>query len=349
MLVVEESTVYLRRVRFQDGWHYVLRKSFWGGGCWRHRDLMDLGSDPEAYIVYPGGNGFYFKPELEEALEAKGVQWETDDLEEVFLPFLDPHIRRIVTMFRAGPAPSRWAGCSQEELLEHQKGLHAFDKRRLHYLRCGRVDIGKLDDRPWKFLNVLLEKSRDEIEHVFESMEAQLRPHEVRPYLFTALHLQSYFPQHLLKNQPAALDPEKVDDYFLEEICHLNADPAYLKGLPHRSGGRLHPYLVRYVILYFDHAFTAEALWNDTLRGFIGSRGFYRPPRPSAAMPIPDACRILGISREEFETMSVRDLTRCFKRRAMAHHPDRGGDHEAFIRTTRAYEELLLRKGRSRR
>jgi hypothetical protein len=337
--------LYLRRIKGRAGYEYVIRESCKAENGWTHRDLVNLGEDPGLHIKYPGGNGFYFDPEIEDALHKKGVDYSSRDLDEVFLPFLDPHIRRVMETFRSEARPNgRWRGCSNEELSAYQAGLHSFDKRRLHFLRCGRVDIGELEGRPWKFLNILLEKSRDEIEHIIEGMERQLRPHEVRSYLYTAFHIQAYFPGHLLRNHPVGLDPEKVDDYFLEELCYLNEDDRFFKGVHGERGGGLHPYLEKYVIMYFDSVFETGDPWQAYMREFMWRRQFQPAPPSRPSMAVGDALAILGIDSAEFEKMSRADVIRRYRRRAKAMHPDQGGDHEGFVRLAVAYECLLVRK-----
>jgi hypothetical protein len=78
---------------------------------------------------------------------------------------------------------------------------------------------------------VFLGKSRDEIETVIEGMEQALSPHEIRPYLYTAFEIQTYFRDHPARYQPAALDPEKVDHYFLRDLCWLNKDEKFFSGV----------------------------------------------------------------------------------------------------------------------
>jgi len=339
--------LYLRRVKYRDGYHYVLRESYRDCDCWKYRDLIDLGGNPSEHIEYPGGNGFYFDPAVEEALQKHGVEYSPEELEDVFLPFLDARIRRIVEMFRRSDRKrSPWAGCSSDELWRHQKELHPFDKRRLHYLRCGRVDIGNLEGRPWKFLNVLLGKSRDEIEHVIESMERQLRPQEMRTYLYTAFNLEKFFPGRLTRHHPAALDPEQVDDSFLQEICRLNVDRRFFRGSKPHDGRSLHRHLVKYVILYFDHDFDRRNRWAEIMQEFMRRRQFYGKLRSRPPMASQEACKHIGITVVEFERMSRKELIRLYRARAKKLHPDAGGDHDRFVRLTEAYEALLERKVR---
>ena len=339
--------MYLKKSKSKDGYLYGIYESYRDGDWWKHRKLVDLGPRPHEYIVYPGGNSFYLKESLTERIREQAWTYDEDELEALFLPFLNPEIRRIVETFsRPRKSKNRWRSCPPEVLLKHHGRLHPFDKRRLHYLRFGRVDIGNLDGRAWKFLNVLLEKSRDEIEHMMEEMERELPPEEIRPYLYTALHLQTHFRHLLTRNHPAALDPEKVDHHFLKDICRLNLDKTFFAGVERNDSTALHAYLIRYVILYFDHAFDPRSIWDEYVQTFRWKHQFYsRPPSPrSTATSEKEACRCLGISFEDFETMDRAELARCFRIQAKETHPDKGGDHKTFVKLKEAYECLLTRK-----
>jgi hypothetical protein len=307
---------------------------------------MDLGPDPERYIEYPGGNSFYVAETVEDRLEGMGVEYTTHELESLFLPFLDPEIRRIVQRFDRGSCNR--PRYTREEILSHQRDLHTFDKRRLHYLRCGRVDIGNLELRPWKFLNVLLEKSRDEIESLFGEMERELPPHEIRTYLFTALHLQTHFRHLLTRHQPWSLNPDKVDHYFTEDLCRLNQDEAFFRGVGEHEPQWLHPYLVRYLILYFDEGFDPQFRRRADADNFVRGQGFSRsrPPRKTSGLSIleKEACGWLGFSPAQFAQMDRSELVSHFRQRAMECHPDRGGDPEAFVKIQEAYVRLRRRK-----
>ncbi len=339
--------MYIRRVNFTDGDHYILRETYRDKDVWRHRDILDLGASPAQFIEYPGGKGYYFHESLEDRLRSEHVEYSSDDLERVFLPFMRSDVRGIIERFqsRGGERPGdRWRKCSSEELLKSQQQLHSFDKRRLHYLRCGRIDIGELEGRPWKFLNVLLGKSRDEIEHTLEEMERILRPQEIKAYIFTAFHLQAHFPHHLLRDHPSALDPDKVDALFLEQVCRLNGDPAFFRGAEHHDSQVLQASLVRYVILYFDHAFGGD-MWEDWLENFMRRGRPWRRQTPGdQEVSNEEACAILGISTEECRKMDRDDLMRLYRERAKEAHPDKGGDHESFLKVKKAYESLLGKK-----
>jgi len=336
--------LYLRRVGRNRGFRYVLRESYRDGEGYRHRDLMDLGTNPEDYIVYPGGNGFYFRPEVEESLRDKGVEYSSRDLDEAFLPFLPPHIRRILGMFDHGSGAARTKRPhTMEDLRQLQAELHPFDKRRLHYLRFGQMEMGGSQDRWFRFLDVLFRKSRDEIEHILEGMEQRLRPTELRNYLYAALHLAAYFPHHRMRHYPGALDQEKVDRCFLEELCRLNGDSSYFRGTGSPGGKQLDPYLVRYLILYFDYGD-----WGGNPRWEYAhefARGRFSRPRSFRTEPAPrEACRVFGVSFETFQAMTRAELIRDYRRKAKESHPDHGGNHDAFVKLSEAFRCLLADK-----
>ncbi len=305
---------------------------------------MDLGANPEDYIEYPGGNSFHVKESLLEKVQEMAERFSEDELETLFMPFLDPRIRRIVEQFERPRESSKpWGGLSPHEVMIEQKKLHSFDKRRLHYLRFGRVQMGNLDRRPSRFLQVLSEKSRDEIEAMMERMELILAPHERRTYVYTAFHLQNHFRQMLTRNHPSALDPEKVDESFVEEICRLNGDQRFFSGVDPHDNHSLHPYLIKYLILYFDNDFVPGTFWNQTVKEFMWQHQFYRKPK-NRSRPSPsndEACRCLEISLEDFRKMDRQKLTRCYRRLAKKTHPDRGGDSKRFVEIKAAYETLL--------
>lgn len=339
--------MYLKHQVLRGDDHYTIRESYPSGGCWKHRTLIDLGPEPEVHIAYPGGNSFYIRESLEEELRTQGVEYSQDELESLFIPFLDPEIRRIIERFKS-PKGSRWKHCPPEELVHRHRALHVFDKRRLHYLRFGRVHIGDLDTRPWKFLNVLLDKSRDEIETLLQEMEWELPPYEIRRYLYTAFGLERHFGHLLTRYQPEALDPFKVEEVFQEDLCRLNRDDHFFWGVDDHDPAVLHPYLRKYAILYYDSPLDPRIVWDEYVADFVWRHRFSRRPGTfSGGLSVSEkeACRCLGIPLVDFEKMDREELIRIYRRLALESHPDRGGDKEAFIRVTAAYECLLRRKG----
>ena len=88
--------MYLARKYKKGAPHYYIRESYWDGHHYLSRDLFDLGTHPDKYIVYPGGNAFYIDPDIEDHLDAMGVSLQLDDLEDIFWRFLDPRIQRVL-------------------------------------------------------------------------------------------------------------------------------------------------------------------------------------------------------------------------------------------------------------
>ena len=341
--------MYMKKIFEGKSYHYVIRESYWDGKSWTYRDLFDLGADPGAYIHYVGGSGFYFDESLEEGLEQAGVSFSSEDLEALFFPFIDPYIRRIILNFQHGFRRHRVSSDiphSDEDLFEKQKQLHPFDKRRMHFLRCGRIDMGTLDNRPWKFLNVLLDKCRDERETIIDEMEQHLKPREIKSYVYTAFNLQKYFEDSIVKNHPYALDQERVDEAFLDAICSLNRDRNFFDGVPNHDPTSLHPYLQKYLVMYFDSSFEPFFNWEEFIRGIFGAKeqSAYRRWVQRSSVTISEACSRLEINVERWRELSVKDITRIYRRKAKILHPDAGGDHEDFIKLTEAYRTLIAEK-----
>lgn len=341
--------MYLKRQNHREADFYSLCESYRKGNCWKHRTLVELGTDPEEYIEYAGGNSFYVRESLEEELRRLNADYSSRELEALFITFLDPGIRRIIERFQEAGAPKgAWRRLSPETLLARRRALHPFDKRRLHYLRCGRVHIGNLEAKPWKFLNVLLDKSRDEIESLLAEMEQNLPAHEIRRYLYTAFGLEDHFRDLPTRYQPEALDPFRVEEVFIQELCGLNRDGRFFSGVDDHDSAGLHPYLRKYAILYFDSTIDPRMIWDEEAAAFTRRRRFSgKPGAPSGPMSgrEKEACRGFGLSLTDFKNMDRQELIRTYRRLAMKSHPDKGGDKEAFVRLKAAYECLLKIKG----
>lgn len=334
---------FLKRVRHQNVYHYVLSETFCDRGVLRSRELMDLGADPSAYIEYPGGSGFFFNPAIEEALRKMGAQFQEEDLEHALKDFLRPDIRAAMERFQRGARPRTKAPCELDELVQSQRSIHIFDARRLYYLRFGRIDSGELGMKHWKFLNVFLCRSRDEIESMIEHMERQLPPREFASYVYASLGVPLFFSQYL-RDYPSALDREKLDELVISQLCSLDADEEFFLGVERINGDGLHRYLTKYAWLYFDYDFQVET-WFEEPRAGKGFGGPTPPARPTVS--VKEAYAMFGISAEQFSKMSKRELTRLFRRKAKRSHPDKGGEHEDFLKLSEAYEQLLSMKKQS--
>ncbi len=332
--------MYLAR-RFVDNHiSYSLCESYRRGGELRSRVLLDLGEDPRRYIIYPGGTSFYIDEIIEERLSGLNVRVDQDILEELFFPFVDPYIRTRIAPFMARQDTRRRRPVSSRERERIGRETHPFDRRRLHFLRCGRTDPGRLQGFVSPLFRVLLDKSRDEIEQYFLAQEAIVKPREYHRYLFTIFDLRQHFSRASGGISPLAQPRHEIDEAFLTELCRLNADAEFWSGMERRD--RLPGYLVRYLVMYFDYSFPPPG--RGPFLGDFSRRG--RRPASSGRPVSPDeAGTIFGVSAGRLAAMNRRELTRLYRRRAHELHPDKGGDNEQFIRLTAAYHALL--RGRS--
>jgi len=330
--------LYLATKKIKGRPRYFLRESYPSNGRILWRDLYDLGENPAHYIIYPGGHSFYFEQNLIETLSGLGVPEVDRELEKVLLPFLHPDVRRIVLqMTRLGRRKRSWL--SLEAMARVQARLHLFDRRRLFWLRFGRMDSTKTLMRPHKFLNVLVGMSRDEIEHYFQALELRLKVREKKQYVYQTLDLGRWFPGETAKLFPLGLDPDKLDEVFLAELCRLNQDADFLD--PPDAPVFLSEYLVRYAVMWFDFEFAQRPPQSQIFDEFVRSRRAYRPPFPSEAADLAEALKVFDLTEAGWRAMSRDDLGRLYRRLALSRHPDQGGDSVKFIKLNLAYQCLV--------
>lgn len=333
--------MYLAQKRIKGNIHYFIRESYQNGKCLRSRDLFDLGTNPANYIVYPGGNAYYIDEAVEVRLRSFGVKPTSDELDDIFWRFLMPEIRRVLEPFRRRGG-SKKVRISHTEEQKIRTQVHLFDKRRIHYLKYGHIDQGIIGRMPPKLFRVLLKKSRDEIEQYFMEMERSLAPSELKTYVYVIFDLQRFFTEITAKVMPQGLDQNKVDEHFLNEICRLNSDRSFWAGMNLEC--RMHEYMIRYVTIYFDNPYGPSSFLDDYIRDFMNSRRFYRAPPKKSSVNLDEASAIFGVKKEALKKMPRRGLTRLYRRMAQKLHPDKGGDHEKFIKLSEAYQELLRGK-----
>lgn len=142
-------------------------------------------------------------------------------------------------------------------------------------------------------------------------------------------------------DEPQFLDQLKVDAYFIEEICRLNDDLSFWAGMEKNDG--LHEYLIRYAIMFFDFDYTPRNFMEEYVRRFINSRRDYQPLRRSH-VAVDEASSIFAVAKSSLQKLNRAQLARLFRRRAMKLHPDKGGDHDTFVKLTEAYHSLLRSK-----
>ncbi len=322
---------------------FCLRESYRDSeGNWLSRELMELGESPGDYIVYLDERAFYISESVEETLVNMGVQADYDEIEQVFWPFLRKDIREKIDEFggRSGRFRGRRHKISREEQVTLQERIHLFDRRRLLFMKFFHVNIEPLLSHPVPFLNQALNKSRDEIEHLMETMEVKLTRPELISYLYAIFRMPEHFPHRLTRFLPGAQDLREMDSFFLQELCALNEDDKFLDAgsIPGPTGKGLHPYLQRYLFLYFDTAFRTPGPERDQYR-----RLEYEPD-PSAKEKRARFLLELNLTAEEFSAMSRTEFIRHFRRLAKTAHPDQGGEHDSFIKLQEAFEQLLEQK-----
>ena len=336
--------MYLAQHRIKGKNQFFIKESYRDGPLVRSRKLFCLGPDPSRYIIYPGGNAFYIDESVTDALEECGVEDFTEELEDVFWPFLKPNIRRILEPYRQRSSHRISKGDDQKD--DVAKQVHSFDKRRACYLKCGRVNRRVLTKLPEALLKRLREKSRDEIEQRFIMEECCLRPTELKEYIYATLDLQRFFPESFARENPEWLDEGQIEKFFLKEICRLHDDGTFWAGETTERGSdkKLNIYLQRYVIMFFDNDFYRWNPMEAYVRDFMNRHRFRHNPPDRATVTIEKASVIFGVKKETLRTMTKRGLTRYYRRLAKQLHPDKGGSQEKFVELTHAYEALLKRR-----
>jgi hypothetical protein len=334
--------MYLASKRINGQICYFIRESYRQTEYFLSRDLVDLGPDPTRFIVYPGGNAFYIDEGIEDRLSDMGIDVIPDELEDIFWRFVRPDIRSVLEPFRRRQDRHRASRRKKVPADKVETQLHVFDKRRMHFLKFGCTDQRHLQRVPPKLFRTLLNKSRDEIEQRFMDMEAALSPREYKTYTYTIFDLQQFFYESFAKNHPEMLSQDKVDAHFIEQVCRLNSDRSFWAGM--KTGDRLHGYLVRYVLLYFDYEYLPGTFMADYLRQFVNSRRDYRPPFKSRGLILEKASAVFGETQEALRRMSRTELVRLYRRKAQKLHPDKGGEQKAFVGLTEAYHELVNMK-----
>ena len=334
--------MYLARKNIKGAAHYSIRESYRVAGDFLSRELVDLGTHPDAYIIYPGGNAFYIDPMIEDQLDRLGVIPQATDLEDIFWRFLDPAVQHALEFFRHREDRIRKDKKDRDISKKAHAAVHNFDKRRLHYLKFGRMEQGYLWLIPEKVFNILRHKSRDEIEQQFLEMEQQLNPREYKAYAYVIFNINQFFTQSFAKKRPQYLEQSDVDEYFIDEICRLNQDRAFWTGMPTESS--LHEYLIRYILMYFEYDYDPRSWVEDYIRHFINSHRDHQMPFNTGSVTLEKASSIFGESKAALKKMNRQELVRLFRRRALELHPDKGGNHEKFVELTQAYHMLLKSK-----
>ncbi len=321
--------MYLARLTTPIGFFFVLRESVKTKAGYVSRDMFPLGTSPAHWIHYEGDRTFY----LDEAL-VDAVAPREEEAEELLWPWVKPEIRRAVATFRErdnGGLPR----LTPEEKADIHARVHPFDKRRALFLKFAAMDQGNIDRMPATLFRHLVDKSRDEIEQNFMAQEAILKIRELKTYVYTALDIQRHFKSFMASRMPHVLDQEKVADFCVEDLCRINQTL-------YPENASLSPFLVRYLIMFFDYDYDDSDLLDDMAWDFINRHRGHRPGKaPGPSVSVNKALNVFGLDKATYKTMDRKALTRAYRKLARRYHPDQGGSHARFVTLNESYQSLL--------
>lgn len=339
-----EKSLYLARALYGARPRYFFRQTCRDeeSGLLSSRQIFDLGDNPSRFIVPLGGHGYCVDDRVIDAIRPFVAGDAGEMAEELLWPFVGKDVRDKLEPFRSRGRQTKISPLSVEERAAIAGEIHEFDRRRLHYLWYGSIDQSGLHRMPDKLCRRLLGKSRDEKEQFFISREQVFHADEVKQYLYAVFNLQRHFSESFARIMPQGLSEEKLDACFVDALCCLNRDPELWQGMAVPDG--LQPYLIRYLILFFDYDFGASQALNDYIRRFINSHRTFGAPPKSPTVSMDAAGAIFGETKEKLAGLSKKELTKLYRRKAKELHPDIGGKHDEFVRLTEAFEELLRRR-----
>ncbi|MFH2060369.1 MAG: DnaJ domain-containing protein [Pseudomonadota bacterium] len=325
--------MYIAFQKFKNQSNYRLRESCTINKKLTFRELFDLGPDPSVYIKYVGGNAFYFDEILEKTIVASGIVFDSDELEDLLWPWIRIDIRQAIETFKGRSSTKKYKKLDVAQKQKIEQMVHPFDKRRTHFLKFSNMDQGSLENMPAVLFKDLLDQSRDEIEQHFLQQELILKAHELKSYVYTVFDLQRFFQSFMAKKMPHAMDQDRVDDFFLKELCRLNKEIFNTSSPPH-------PYMIRYIIMFFDHIYADTTLLNDFSNAFMNQHRVFKP-KPQNPVSIQNALALFNINQQKLTTMSKQGLTRIYRKLARQVHPDTGGSDEKFVELNNAFNLLM--------
>ena len=327
--------MYLARTTRQSPTRFYIRETYLECGVLKSRNVFDLGTDPSQFIIYPGGKGYYFHERVEDTLREQGLNPTEDDLDRIFWDFLDPAIKRVIKDFQRTRSPRK------PSTDRSTAAVHLFDRRRVHYLRFAQMDQRNLSKMPPGLFRHLHHKSRDEIEQYFLREEGILKTRELNRYVWAVFDLSTVFRGACHLDPRTNLCQTSVDEWFMTALCDLNRDESFWAGAPPADG--LQEYLIRYAVMYYDHAFPAAAPPRDEFNDFMNRHRRYTPPK-KVRLNMEEAGRLFETNWKKLQQMDARTFTRLYRRQAMKHHPDQGGSEQRFVRLNALYRHMIQKK-----
>ena len=339
-----EPTIYLSRSILSRPIRYSLRLSFWDTvkNCFHTTELIDLGYEPADFLYYPNDTCFHLDTDFVYRIEKLCGRDMENELEQLLWPFVAPSVKQKMEHFFSRSSHRGHFNRGTKLLSFDGRPAHSFDKRRLHFLRFGTTDQGRVFQIPARLEAKLLNRSRDELEQYFLEQEARLGEHELKSYLYAALNLQKHFTEAYARSIPQALEPEKIDEAFIKEFCLLNENRDFWQERTNYS--TLPEYLTRYLILFFDSNFPRQNRGHAQAREFMDNHRKFSWPERKHTVSKDEISTIFEESEETLRKADKKELTRLYRKKAKSLHPDTGGDQEKFVRLTEAYEVLLRGK-----
>lgn len=312
-------------------------------GRYRQEEVFDLGADPGDHFELYEEHIVLFSPSLIDAVGPHTANSETA-LEKLLWQFLPAETRRRAQPFHG--RDYRFPGpLTDDERIRLDREVHIFDKRRLYYLHYGAVDQSRLSRLHVKCCRPLLGQCRDEREYYFREMEKVIEPGKYLQYIYAIFNLQKYFHTSFAPWFPEALARDEMADHFVKELCRLNENEHFRQS--RKQPSRLLPHLIRYLVMFFDHAPTPRSFLEDFARSFMAGHRRFRWPERKAEQTQEEIFALFGKNYDELKKLPKAQLTRLYRQKALQLHPDHGGDHEKFIALTEIYQSLARNKGKA--
>jgi hypothetical protein len=157
--------------------------------------------------------------------------------------------------------------------------------------------------------------------------------------VYAIFNVANHFESEISRKFPQALDQNKVDSAFIEGLCRINEDENFWGDTG--VSQQVNDYLRRYLFWFFDLEFEGSSYLEDLMWQFKRRHHGFRQPERKDPMPVDEALSVMALSGKDLQSLTVKSMTRQYRIMAQKYHPDKGGDHDQFIRLNRAFRDLL--------